>query len=360
MTVNPRISIQSFLTLAAILLAPGIPATVACAADEVPSGRPNILVVVGAEGSNEFAPLFRQWSQRWTDAAKLGQANCRIIGLEESEKTGRQSVATVARPWEGTDRQALQEFIEAHAKLPASTPLWLVLIGHGTFDGKTARFNLRGPDVSSTELAEWLRQIESPSAVINCASSSGPFLAELSAPSRVVITAARSGHEYNFAHFGDFFSAAITDAAADLDKDDQTSLLEAFLAASAKLREFYSADGRLATEHALLDDNGDKLGTPADFYQGLRLVKESKSSAAPDGDLARQFVLVPNSREQQWPLPLRERRSALELQLAELRRRKSKLSESEYLSLLEPLLIELARLSERADDSRRESAKPAP
>jgi hypothetical protein len=306
----------------------------AAAADEESSANhPTVLVVVGAEGSKEFAPLFRQWAQRWSNAAARGQAKCQIIGLDE--------------PGKSSDRETWQEFMNSQAKSPSSTPFWLVLIGHGTFDGKTAKFNLRGPDVSSAELAAWLGKIESPTAVINCASSSGPFLAALSAPNRVVITAARSGSEYNFAHFGDFFSTAITDPAADLDKDEQTSLFEAFLAASAKLREFYAADGRLATEHALLDDNGDRLGTPADWFQGLRLIKEAKSAAAPDGALARQFVLVSSSVEQQWPMPLRERRAALEKQLAELRRRKNKLPEAEYLSLLEPLLVELAQLSEQ-------------
>jgi hypothetical protein len=35
----------------------------------------------------------------------------------------------------------------------------------------------------------------------------------------------------NFARFGDYLSQSIIDAAADLDKDDQTSLWEAFLMA---------------------------------------------------------------------------------------------------------------------------------
>ena len=31
--------------------------------------------------------------------------------------------------------------------------LWIVFIGHGTFDGRSAKFNLRGPDISADELA---------------------------------------------------------------------------------------------------------------------------------------------------------------------------------------------------------------
>ncbi len=46
---------------------------------------------------------------------------------------------------------------------------------------------------------------------------------------------------------------------ADLDKDGQVSLLEAFLIASRRTLEFYKVEGRIATEHALIDDNGDGL-----------------------------------------------------------------------------------------------------
>jgi hypothetical protein len=134
--------------------------------------------------------------------------------------------------------------------------------------------------VSDKELADWLRPCNRPLAVIDCASASAPFLNKLSAPGRVVVTATRTGGEVHYARFGDYLSAAIADPAADLDKDGQTSLLEAFLAASHQTAEFYKQAGRLATEHALLEDNGDALGTPADWFQGTRAVRAAKAGAA--------------------------------------------------------------------------------
>src|SRR5205085_9215185 len=175
----------------------------------------------------------------------------------------------------------------------------------------TAKFNLRGPDFSPSELAAWLKPIERPLAIIDCSSSSGPFLNELSGPHRSVITAAKSGSEFNYARFGDFISSAIVDRKADLDKDDQTSLLEAFLLASASVREFYAGEGRLATEHALIDDNGDGLGTPADWFQGLRATKAAKDGAPLDGFRGGQIVLVRSAREQQLPAAVRARRDEL-------------------------------------------------
>jgi hypothetical protein len=136
---------------------------------------------------------------------------------------------------------------------------------------------------------------------------------------------------------------------ADLDKDDQTSLLEAFLMANGGVAEFYKTEARLATEHALLDDNGDKLGTPADFFQGVRAVKSAKAGAQPDGITAAQFVLVKNKKEKQLPAETRARRDQLERDLAALRLKKLQLPEDDYFALLEPLLLEIAKLYESAE-----------
>jgi hypothetical protein len=297
--------------------------------------KPAVIVVVGAEGETEFRDKFRAWAARWEAAAKASAAELTTIGLADS---GGKS-----------DRDLLVERLAEAGKTQSTEAVWLVLIGHGTFDGKTARFNLRGADFTPAELAGWLKAIERPLAVLNCASASGPFVTELSGKNRVVVSATKSGHEYNFARFGDYLSAAIGDLAADLDKDAQTSLLEAYLMAAGGVNEFYKSEARLATEHALLDDNGDKLGTPADFFQGVRAVKSAKSGAAPDGLLASQLVLVKSAQEEKLPALVRARRDELERQLGELRLKKSKLPEEEYFALLEPLLLELSKLYESAD-----------
>jgi len=303
-----------------------------CRADEPKAA---VIVVVGAEGEAQFGQQFRTWALRWEAAAKAAGAELTSIGLAES---GAKS-----------DREILSDRLAELAKAPSTEAAWLVLIGHGTFDGKTARFNLRGADLTPADLAGWLKPLERPLAIINCTSGSGPFLNELSGANRTVIVATKSGHEYNFARFGDYLSSAIADLKADLDKDDQTSLLEAFLMAAGGVNEFYKTEARLATEHALLDDNGDKLGTPVEFFQGVRAVKSAKSGAAPDGLVAAQLVLVRSQNEEKLPAATRARRDELERDLAELRLKKAKLSEAEYFGLLEPLLVELARLYESAD-----------
>ena len=192
--------------------------------------------------------------------------------------------------------------------------------------------------------------------VINAASASGPFMSQLSSKGRVIITATRSGFEQNYAHFGQYLAEAITAPQADLDKDGQTSLLEAYLTASRRVVEFYEVEGRLATEHALLDDNGDGLGTPADWFRGIRAVKKAREGAELDGFRAHQFHLVRSEAERKLPAGMRARRDELELEIAKLRESKTQLAEDEYYGRLEKLLLELARLYE--SDS--EPAKSSP
>ena len=101
---------------------------------------------------------------------------------------------------------------------------------------------------------------------------------------------------------------------------------------------------QLATEHALLDDNGDKLGTPADWFRGVCATRRAKDGAALDGLRAHQLHLIPSDRERDIPPAVRQRRNQLELSVAALRDEKNKLGADEYYKRLELLMIELARL----------------
>lgn len=300
-----------------------------CIASADPAPAPQVIVVTGAQGNEEFGEMFSQWATRWEESSKQAGARFQHIG---SMAKGEQA-----------DREILREQLES-VDAKATSTLWLVLIGHGTFDGRQAKFNLRGPDVSAEELAGWLEPIDIPLAVINCTSSSSPFINRLSGENRVIVTATKSGTELNFARFGDYISQAIADESADLDKDQQTSLLEAFLAASSSVAEFYQTDARLATEHALLDDNGDGLGTSADWFRGYRAVRSAAEGSSPDGQLANSFFLLTRSEETNLPDETRKRRSELESQIEDLRRRKEQLNEAEYYRQLEALFVDLAHL----------------
>jgi len=308
-------------------------ANVLCAASDLPPSQA-VIVVVGADGEPSYARLFEAWADRWREAAATGNAHFELIGRQPETDTG--------------DRDLVRKRL-ADQPVSGAEPLWLVLIGHGTFDGQQAKFNLRGPDLSADDLADWLRAFQRPLAIVNCTSSSSPFINRLSGANRVVVTATRSGAELNFARFGEHLAAAITDPAADLDKDDQTSLLEAFITASKRTAEYYQREARLATEHALLDDNGDSLGTPADWFRGVRAVRRAKDGAALDGLRANQMHLVRSERERRIPAEIRSQRDELELAIAALRDKKANMPEDAYYTELEALLLRLARLLQSLD-----------
>ena len=315
--------------------------------------KPTVIVVIGAAGTEEFGAQFTKWARLWEEACSKGEAKFAAIGLDTVEGSPAPALPPPLLSQESTgvranDRTTLQKILADEPK-QTTAALWLVLIGHGTFDGRTAKFNLRGPDISADDLAEWLKPLFRPIVVINTASSSAPFLSKLSAQGRVVITATKSGYEQNYTRFGQYLAGAIAEPQADLDKDGQTSLLEAFLTASGRVDEFYSAAGRLVTEYALLDDNGDGLGTRADWFRGIRPVRKAEDSASLDGYRAHQFHIVHSEAENKIRPGLRAQRDRLELEVIKLRDAKEKFSEDEYFSKLEALLYDIAQIYEQTD-----------
>ncbi len=298
---------------------------------EDPKGRASVILVMGAPGEPEFASNFVSQVTLWEKAAALGGASISIVGTQRDAPTN--------------DLVRLEERLAAEPK-ESLDGLWLVLIGHGTFDGQEACFNLRGPDLTTENLASLLQPFRRPLTVIAAASCSAPFLSKLSATNRIILTATRSGHEQNYTRFGQYLAAAIADPETDLDRDGQVSLLEAFLTASRQVSEFYRLAGRLVTEHSLLDDNGDGLGTPADWFRGLRAIKKPQEKALVDGLLAHQTHLVRSTAEQSLSSEQRARRDMIERTVLLHREKRGKVPDNEYYQGLEAILLELARFYE--------------
>jgi hypothetical protein len=287
----------------------------------------DLLVVVGAPGEESFQQPFSEAAQDWIAAAGKTKKSSRILEYAAGQTNQFES---------------LREILSA--RKTGEQELWIVLIGHGTFDGREAKFNLAGPDLSTKQMADLLQPIQRPIIFINSASASAPFVNGLSGTNRVIITATRSGHEQNLTRFGTYIAKTIADLTCDLDKDGQVSALEAFLMASRRVEDFYSSEKRLATEHALIDDNGDGKGTPANFFSGVRPAKKPDEAANVDGFRAHQIHFILSEEEAKLPTEIRKRRNELELKLEQARARKQQLKEEEYLKEIEPILLELSRL----------------
>lgn len=304
------------------------------AAEHSPVRR--VVIVRGASGSPEYGKMFDDWAERWEKAAKAG--GCDVVRIGPTEKD--------SQPGKNSDRDLLLKALSSATNERVSE-LWLALLGHGTFDGKTPRFNLRGDDVSSLDLKQALSERTELTAIVNCAAASSPFLADLGGKNRVVITATKSGSEQNFARFGEYMSAAIGDPSNDLDKDGQTSLFEAFLMASRQTKQFYDSDGRLETEHSLLDDNGDGQGIRADWFRGLRLTKKPDKGQSVDGQLAQQFRLTLSARDQKLAPEARHERDTLVRAILQLRQKRSSFKDDdEYFAELEKLCLRVAELDQ--------------
>lgn len=289
-----------------------------------------LVVVTGIAGANEYEETFSRWSTNWLDAGETAGATLYSIGIEAEEGT--------------TDRDRIKTILEKETAIETGQ-LWLVLNGHGTFNGEKGKFNLKGPDISAKDLAEWLKPCKRPLALVSGFSASAPFINGLSGPNRVILSATKSGYEVNYSRFGGYVSDAIGNIEADLDKDGQVSLLEAFLKGARDTDEFYQLEGRLSSEHALIDDTGDQLGTGFDWYRGVRVIKKSKDRIKPDGRRAHQFHLLRSEFEQHMPKDLRDKRDALEIQVLELRDQKDSFDdEGTYYARLEVLLLKLAAL----------------
>lgn len=307
------------------------------------AGRRMMLVVVGAPGKPEFATTFAAQAAAWERSGNEAGFEVLMIGRSNEHDHQEQMPEPVVSTSDS------ERFIESLGKIAEMQPteLWIILVGHGTFDGRQAKFNLAGPDLSGLELKEWLAQFTSdvPIVIINTASASGGMLRELTGKNRIVITATKSGAETNLTRFGEYMARAVTAREADLDKDQHVSLLEAFLSAARQTQDFYDTDSRLATEHPLLEDNGDGRGTSASWFQGIRVVGRSPDGTEPDGPLAHQVFLFPRPMSPVETVETASQRRKIELEIERLIRHKGDWPEDEYYRRLEELFVNLARLN---------------
>jgi hypothetical protein len=291
-----------------------------------------LLILVGLAGDPEHGELFHKWGGELAEAAaKLGVPADHVAYLVDQTQEGDKNVtgkATVDEIGKTFDRFAKQATPE--------DAVYVVLIGHGSFDGKAAKFNLPGPDISPADFNTQFKKLPTKQIVfVDTTSASGPFVNELSAPGRIIIAATRNGAENYSTLFGGYFVDALTGEEADADKNRRVSMLEAFQFAKAAVQRAYDKEGLLSTEHAVLDDNGDKAGSA------------DPSTNGPDGKVA--SLLAIGSAADAAALPTDPKLRALVLEQRELEHRveslrllKESMDAAKYQSELEKLVTDLA------------------
>lgn len=299
------------------------------------------IIVAGVGGEQSYTKKFTAQAMRLSEAltSELGFAVKNVHLLTEvaaggAEDGGHDAEITSKR---ATAEEVRNAFAAIKSAANADSFVLIVLIGHGSFDNQQAKFNLIGPDLSAKDYAALLGTLPNKRSVfVNCSSSSGEFIKPLSAEGRIIITATRSGNEQNATIFADHFIAALTDGAADADKNGRVSVLEAFNYATKLIADWYKQKNRLATEHALIDDNGDGTG--------------HEEAIAGEGNLAKVVYLDSKTIEEAAGdaelMRLIAQRQKLEEDIEKLKARKVDMKPDDYDAELERLLVDLAKTNQ--------------
>jgi len=160
----------------------------------------HVLIVVGLAGDPEHGELFDKWAKTFaaTAADRLGVPKDQIQTLSG----------------DGATKVEVTKAITALQSAGPDDTVMIVLFGHGTFDGTSAKFNLPGPDMTPQDFAPLLARMRSKRVVfVNTASASGPFVETLGGPGRVVVAATRNGAEKYATLFGGPFVDAFSNRA---------------------------------------------------------------------------------------------------------------------------------------------------
>jgi hypothetical protein len=190
-------------------------------------------------------------------------------------------------------------------KLQPDDTLWLFVFGHAHYDGRNSWLNIAGDDIHQGDFSKLLAGLKCREQVFFITTAaSGFYTKPLAAPGRIVITATEPDLEVNETILPHKLCRALGQAPPsygelDVDRDWRLTLLDVFLYAARETASEYQAGMLLATEHALIDDNGDGRGTELQINYlseelGGRLRAGQDWPAPPKGDgaLARRILLA--------------------------------------------------------------------
>ena len=281
------------------------------------------VTISGLGGEPDYDQRFKMWAEDIDGSLKKAGGDATVVTLQAP-----------------TREQIRARFAQLAGEVKPADALVLMLIGHGTYDGVDYKFNIPGADITGAELASLLDRVPATrQLVVNTTSASGASIAALRKPTRIVIAATKSGTEKNATVFARYWAEALRDPAADSDKNESVSALEAFHYAQRKATESYDSQKRLSTEHAVLEDTGKGEG------------EKAPSAENGEGKLAGAFTVVrlgANAAASRDPAKraLLDKKEELEQAIDKLKYEKAAMPSDEYKKQLTRLLLELATTQE--------------
>jgi len=271
----------------------------------------NVTVIQGLDGEAEYGKQF--------------SAQVKTVFSAVESVTGKNNIVVFSGNDVSRDK-LLAHFDQLGKTLKPVDQLLVIMVGHGSYDGFEYKFNIPGPDLTGADLVNILKaQITKLQVIINTSSSSGALQALLKNDGRTVITATRNGEERLATRFGTYFTNALEDTAADTNKNNAISLQEAFAYAERMSKDYFEAQGQLATEHPVM--SGDKA---AQFV------------------LARTGTGATDTADPELP-QLLIKREQLDISIEQLQLRKNELPADDYLNQLQQLMIDLSLVQDSID-----------
>jgi hypothetical protein len=286
------------------------------------------LTVAGLGGEADYEQRFTELASQLDRIFKGSGSTGHVFTLSGKQATRSHLVATLRTI--GSQARPEDDFV-------------LILIGHGSYDGQQYKFNLVGPDISATALAQACARIASKrQLIVNTTSASGASVAELAKSGRAVIAATKSGTEKNATVFARYWVDALQDPGADADKSESISALEAFQYATTRTAAFYESQKRLATEHAVFVDtrNGSAVRVASTATGAGRLLASvtlvrSGAQASAAASPAKRSLLA--------------KKEQLEQRIDTLKYQRAALAPDEYKRQLTESLVALAKVQEELD-----------
>lgn len=275
------------------------------------------VVVSGLGGNPEYQASFDQTATAFAEALDTLDRETDLIVTLDAKAT----------------RLDIIDAINSHSRLmqeasDETAAFVLILVGHGTADTQTWRFNNVGPDLTTEDLIAALNAVPTQQQlIVLAASASGATLDTLSQLGRVLVTATKSGGEINAVRFPAFLADAVQSEIADYDRNEILTIAEAYRFAQSRTTDYYEQQNLLASEHSRL--RGDNASEMAIALLGS----------------------LKNAKDDPVVASLLDERLLLERAFKTLTRRKQEMDIDTYYEDLEQLLLSIARLQQSIDEA---------
>jgi len=235
------------------------------------TGRRIAVIIVGHPGDSDHAALFKSSLEKIRTGLESHygfHADDIHVFSGEPDEENSPDAATPDKP--ATRDSIAAELLTLKTGISADDSVFVIVMGHTHFENNLAWLNLPGPDLQQKEFAELFQGFQAKEQVfIITIPCSGYYIRNLSGPGRYIISATEADLEVNETlsphALADLISAE-PNPEWDLDKDQKFSLFEFYIALCQNVATRYSDETLIATEHGLLDDNGDGRGTELQMH----------------------------------------------------------------------------------------------